>query len=286
MNDDQELRAVSASAADLGRALREVPHFKDSQYAALDVAATIDYFRRNFVDHLPCAPLTARHVVADIGCGYGWLAIAVAMSTPAKVIAVDQDVERLAAARSIADLLGAGERIEWRAGSCSNAPLADREADVVFCIEVLEHVRRDARALHELERIAGRFLVLTTPNGAFPVVAHDTRLPFCHWLPLPLRDVYARICGRSRMQHGNQFWTPWALARNLRHFERLSRFLHYRSVDDYFGLYPCYFPYRRGEWRRAPSRAQSLYYRLVARLGGYSHFALPSLAGTFERTSS
>jgi 2-polyprenyl-3-methyl-5-hydroxy-6-metoxy-1,4-benzoquinol methylase len=265
------------------QAIRNVPHFNDSQYVGLDIEATIDYFRRKFVDKVLSPALTPDDVVADVGCGYGWLAFALATYSPSHIIAVDMDELRLDAAKRIAAILGIGDRIEWRVGSLQNIPLTDQEADLTFCIEVLEHIQRDVAGLRELARITRNFLVLTTPNGAFPVISHDTCLPFCHWLPMRLRDVYAGAMGRLNMQQGNRFWTPFDLSRHLSDFLRVSRFLHYRSVEDVFDLYPYYLPYGRGEWRLTPSLSLKAYYRMVAHFGKASQFFLPSLAGTFQR---
>lgn len=264
-------------------AIRDVPYFRDTQYAGLDVPATFDYFKRAFVDQIRIRPLTAAHVLTDVGTGFGWLAMALALFTPAKVIAIEYEAIRLEAARRIADLLGLEGRIDWRVGSLQNTSLGDRESDVTFCIEVLEHVQRDPAAFAELARVTRHSLVFTTPNGAFPVIAHDTRLPGCHWLPMPLRDLYARACGRAAMQEGNLFWRPGDLRRHLAGFRRVSGFLNYASVEDYFRLYPFYLPYGSGSWRRAPSPTRKLYFGLVSRFGRATPYFLPSLAGIFER---
>jgi hypothetical protein len=264
-------------------AIRDVPYFRDTHYAGLDVPATLDYFKRVFVDQIRIQPLTPSHVLADVGAGFGWLAMALAMFTPAKVVAIEYEPIRLEAARRIAGLLGLEDRIDWRQGSVQDTSLGDRESDVTFCIEVLEHVQRDPAAFAELARITRRYLVFTTPNGAFPVIAHDTRLPFCHWLPMPLRDLYARACGRSAMQEGNLFWRPGDLRRHLAGFRRVSGFLNYASIEDYFRLYPFYLPYGTGSWRRSPSRGRKAYFGLVHRFGRATPYFLPSLAGIFER---
>ena len=264
-------------------AIRDVPYFRDTHYASLDVTATLDYFKRAFVDQIRIRPLTASHVLTDVGTGFGWLAMALATFTPAKVIAIEYEPVRLEAARRIADLLGLEGRIDWRVGSLQDTSLGDRESDVTFCIEVLEHVRRDPAAFAELARITRRDLVFTTPNGAFPVIAHDTRLPFCHWLPMPMRDVYARAFGRSAMQEGNRFWRPGDLRKHLTGFKRVSGFLNFASVEDYFRLYPFYLPYGSGSWRRAPSPTRKAYFGLVSRFGRATPYFLPSLAGIFER---
>jgi len=227
--------------------------------------------------------MSADTTIADIGCGFGWLSMAIAAFTPARVIAVEMDRKRLDAAAAIAALLGLNDRIIWREGSVVKIPLADREADVTFCVEVLEHIQRDARAFAELERVTGKYLVITTPNAAFPIIMHDTCLPLSHWLPMPARNLYATICGRRETQFGNRFWAPWDIPRYLPNFKRVSHFLHFNSVDDYFDLYPYYLPYGRGSWRSAPSRKLRLYYNLAGSFGGVSQYFLQSLAGTFER---
>lgn len=268
-------------SADTLALIKRVPHFCDGHYVDLDVPSTLDYFKRRFVDYCPVkAPGT---VVADIGCGYGWLAMSFAAYSDARVIAVDIDAARLDAGEHIATLLGLANRIEWRVGSLFDIPLTDREAEVTYCVEVLEHVDRNSRSFAELDRITASNLVLTTPNGAFPLIQHDTCLPFCHWLPMQLRDLYARCAGRGAMQDGNRFWYPWDLAKHLRNFRRVSGFFHFAGPDDYFGLYPYYLPYGRGEWRNTPSAAMQMYFGLAARLGQRSHLALHTLAGTFQR---
>lgn len=267
---------------DIARAIREVPHFRDSAYRDLDVPLTIDYYKRRFVDHAPLKD--SKITIADIGCGFGWLAMAFAAYTDVRIVAVDADLEILSGAKEIASLLGLASRIDWRRGEITKIPLADREANITYCIEVLEHVYRDYRAFEELDRITREYLILTTPNGAFPLIMHDTQLPFCHWLPLKYRDTYARWAGREAMQQGNRFWYPWDLWRHLKSFHRVSRFFHFDHVTDYFGLYPYYLPYRNpGEWRKKLPFLSEIYFRLIALLGTRSYLGLHTLAGTFHR---
>lgn len=263
--------------------IRDVPYFRESQYVNLDVPATLEYFKKRFVDHILLDPITPHHTLTDIGTGFGWLAMALALHTPARIIAIDPDEPRLNAAASIAAALGVGDRIDWRKGSATHLPMASRESDVTFCIEVLEHVQRDPEVFRELDRVTGRYLVFTTPNGAFPVIAHDTQLPFCHWLPMNLRNFYARAFGRAHLQEGNRFWTPADVRNHLSHFRRVSGFLHFRDVNDYFKLYPYYQPYGVGRWRQAPSTLQKYYYKAVGRLGRFTPYLMPALSGTFER---
>jgi hypothetical protein len=83
--------------------------------------------------------------------------------------------------------------------SARSGSLGDRAARVAYCIEVIEHIGRSRLAIHDLGRICDEVLVITTSNLLFPIIAHDTRLPFCHWLPLGLifsghRWAYSGSC--------------------------------------------------------------------------------------------
>lgn len=251
-----------------------------------DIGHTIEFYRRRYVEQLAdFRTLDADAVVADIGCGSGWLAVSFALHTPARVIAVDPDAERLAFARALARRLDVEDRIEWRAGSITELPLADREADVVFCVEVLEHVSREKKAPREIVRICADILVVTTPNLWFPVVAHDTRLPFCHMLPILLRQKYAALAGRLDSEDGNKFWSPPALVRALRGMTRQSDFLQYASFEKYLAAFPHYVPYDNGYWDHGPGRLKYAYYRAVASLGRAGYPFMPNLAGVYQRAT-
>ena len=175
------------------QAIRAIPHFARGVYRDIDLNGAIDFYTRRYVGPLGAfTDLGPDDAVADIGTGYGWLAIAFALRRRARVIAVDMDEARLDAARRIAEILGVGDRIDWRVGMLGRLPLADGEARVTYCIEVIEHIGRARPALRDLARVSAETLVVTTPNLYFPVIAHDTGLPFCHWLPLAWRAALCR----------------------------------------------------------------------------------------------
>lgn len=264
--------------------LAAIPHFGEHAYRTLDVAKTIAYFRRFFVETCPIPPeMLADATIADIGGGYGFLAMAFAAHTPAKVMVVELDRSRLQAGKAIAAALGLEGRIDWRVGSILDLPLADRSVDVAYAVEVVEHVGGDPRALSELARVAAKHLVVTTPNALFPVIAHDTRLPYCHVLPLAWRDVYARRFGRAHLQDGNVFFTPGALKRHLKGFRRVSPFLQFPSVQACIARYPLYMPYNGGAMRGL-SKGKAFYYGMAATLGKASCYVMPNLAGVWTRT--
>lgn len=109
-------------------------------------------------------------------------------------------------------------------------------------------------------------------------IKHETELPFCHWLPLRVRDLYATAFGRRALQSNNLFWSPFMLFGGLRGFRRTSRFLQFGSYGEY----------QLAQTRLAPRRGigavcQAIYFAAVARCGRYAVFFLPNLASTFRR---
>lgn len=287
-------RAAGVIRADYGAvftaerlaALRALPLLVRNGMAEQDFAATLAFYSKRYVRQIPdfIEQITPDKVICDVGCGVGFLAITLALETPARVLAYEYDPESLATAQEVVRILGLEQRIEFRRGDLSaGIDLADHAADLVYCVEVLEHVFKDRACVRELARIVGGHLVMTTPNLWFPKVAHDTRLPFAHWLPLSLRPSYARLLGKNPNITHNLFWSPAALAQAMPGLRRCSKFLHYASLQRYVDSYPFYMPYDRGYWEHAPSTAKLAYYRLVAEAPAIAHILLPNLAGTFRR---
>lgn len=265
-------------------AIRAVPHFADGAYRDLPIADTLTFYKKRYVDQLlkfrDVGPDT---VVADIGAGYGWLAMAFAAYSPARVIAVEMDAKRLSAGREIATILGLADRITWLSEGLGEISLSDASVDVVYCVEVLEHVRRDPATVADLVRLPRDLLIVTTPNLWFPVIAHDTRLPFCHWLPIPLRRLYASAFGRQNAENDNLFWSPPELDRALRGFRPVSSFLHYHSLEDYIATYPFHLPYVGGGRQTHVGTLKLAYYRLASCLGANARYVMPNLACVWRR---
>lgn len=267
-------RWVSAAQA---AAIVQVDHFRNSEYRNLDLNGLIDSYVHHFVE--PLLRLRKRPSrVADIGAGYGWLAFAFALRTDVRVVVMEVDAGRLRAAQHIATILGVADRMEWITASIAGIPLPDQSVDAAYCIEVIEHVGVDQAFVAELARITADVLVITTPNKLFPVIGHDTELPFCHWLPLPMRDVYARVFGRSRLQENNLFWTPQRLFGALPAFRRVSKFLQFED-------YASYRQVRAHLGGRAglTGRCKAAYYALAASFGRHAVYIMPNLATTFRR---
>ena len=258
-------------------AIRQIDHFRYSEYQQRDLDALVDEYMQNFVQPL-IALAGAPRSVADIGAGYGWLAFAFALGTEADVTMMEYDEKRAHAAQQIAAILGIGHRIRWLVGSIAAIPLPDRAIDAVYCVEVIKHTGVEKSYVAELCRISNDVLVITTPNKVFPIIKHDTVLPFCHMLPLGARDVYAGWFGRRNLQQNNLFWSPLQLLRAVDGFERRSRFLQFATHAQY--------RLAQGNGKRGASMfgtLQDLYFAAVARTGGLSIFLLPNLASTFRR---
>ncbi|MGE0551945.1 MAG: ArsR/SmtB family transcription factor [Gemmatimonadales bacterium] len=97
--------------------------------------------------------------VADLGAGTGPLSEQLAPHV-ARVIAIDESPEMLAAARA---RLGGFSNVELRAGTLESLPIDDASVDVSFAVLVLHHLADPAAAVLE----AGRVL---TPGGRLVIV--------------------------------------------------------------------------------------------------------------------
>ncbi len=88
-------------------------------------------------------------VVADVGCGTGYMARTL-VRVAARVICIDHSSAMLEQAR--ANLLGHEERVEFRQGELDRLPLADGEVDAIFASLVLHHVPDVVASLREMRR--------------------------------------------------------------------------------------------------------------------------------------
>lgn len=267
--------------------IQQISAFASSSYAGLNIADTLDFFTRRYVRQVfQFTDIDHNSIIADIGAGFGWLSMAFAFSTDAKLIAFDVDTNRIMAGKAIAEILGLQGRIDWRSDIMNKLPLKDKEVDIAYCIEVLEHTKKETMLVQELCRISKTFIILTTPNLWFPVIAHDTGLPFCHWLPVRYRKKYAHLLNRHQMEYDNLFWSPTTLLKQMKGFKPVSRWLHYKSLQHFKDTYPFYSPYGKGKYVKKPGFTKTLFYEIVSRLGMWSHYIVPSLSFVFQRTES
>jgi SAM-dependent methyltransferase len=145
--------------------------------------------------------------VLDVGCNVGdslrW--------------ARDQGIERLrgvdinpAAVRAATKQLSGLGDVQVLHGSADELPFPDGSADVVLCLEVLEHIPEDLRgkSVSEMARVLapGGRLILTVPHrGAFAFLDPENmrfRLPFLHRMLSRLVGGGGKERGYVGQKHG------------------------------------------------------------------------------------
>lgn len=119
----------------------------------------------------------------DIGSAEGFLTSLVGELFGARVAGGDLSAEAGRRARELFD-------VEAVALDVARLPFADGAFDVVLCSEVLEHVEFPVEALLELDRVAGRALVLSTEEVCFDAEERRRRLAERHELPHAERNLF------------------------------------------------------------------------------------------------
>lgn len=100
-------------------------------------------------------------VVADLGCGEGYLSLEAARWAR-QVIAVDRSADVLKRGRALAKRRKV-DNVSWKQGELERVPLETGTVDVVLLSQALHHAVRPAKALAEAARIlkpGGRLLIL------------------------------------------------------------------------------------------------------------------------------
>jgi hypothetical protein len=247
-------------------------YFTTSEYGDLDWAGTLDFMTRRYIHPLQQHLDISKLVLADCAAGFGWLSFAWLLAGGEHAILIEPNHERLEAARVIAQKLGIEGRCEFRCTTMQNAQLGAKSVDVFASVETLEHVGRAnikdcVATIADCTRLA---VLITTPNARFPVIAHDSRLPFAHWLPKAWRKVYAAWFKRSKQEIGNDFLSPRDLAPVINAFKPVARFQTFQTYREFINFYPHYLPYglAGGRHRHAPSRALRCWIKVVGTLFG------------------
>ncbi len=136
-----------------------------------------ELYGRRFTEAAIAALLPRDWVVADLACGAGDVTVRLAPRV-AKVVAVDDSPEMLAAARRRARGLA---NVQLKRGDLAALPIADRSCDAALLLLALSHLDDPAAALAEMHRIL-------VPGGCAVVVdllRHD-------------RDEFRRAMGQRR----------------------------------------------------------------------------------------
>jgi ArsR family transcriptional regulator len=91
-------------------------------------------------------------VVADLGCGTGYMAASL-VGLASHLVCVDRSTAMLDEARRRLEHNTQGTRVEFRRGLLDDLPLADGEVDAVVCAMVFHHLREPGAALAEMRRV-------------------------------------------------------------------------------------------------------------------------------------
>jgi 2-polyprenyl-6-hydroxyphenyl methylase / 3-demethylubiquinone-9 3-methyltransferase len=140
----------------------------------------------------------AGQLAVDVGCGGGLLAEEMTR-LGATVIGIDPSLSSLATARAHAD--AAGLTIDYRPGTGESLPLDDNSADIVYCVDVLEHVQDLDAVIRETARVL-------KPGGLYLYdTINRTRLSKLVMIKL-FQDWSATAWMPPNLHDWNQFITP------------------------------------------------------------------------------
>jgi SAM-dependent methyltransferase len=120
--------------------------------------------------------------VLDVGCGIGGPSRFIADRFGCRVMGVDLVRERTDAARSIAEMTGLADRVEYRAADATALPLEDASFTQLWMMDTSIHVRDKARLFMEIARVLrpGGLLVVHDQMGPLPraMLPAKRRAPF------------------------------------------------------------------------------------------------------------
>jgi ubiquinone/menaquinone biosynthesis C-methylase UbiE len=160
--------------------------------------------------------------ILDFGCGAGGLTFAL-REHAREVVGIDLEADKLAFARDEAARRGLGG-VEFICYDGGDVPLPAGSFDCVFCVDVIEHLMRPARAVREFRRLlrpGGLLLLSFGPPWCHPHGKHMwARLPGWWTHLLFPRAVVMEACGLPR----RTTWEQLGMNRmTVGRFERVMR---------------------------------------------------------------
>lgn len=109
--------------------------------------------------------LGASDHVLDAGCGEGNYACRLAQQFGCQVVGLDPAEHNLAQAGQLAAEWGLSDRVSLQPGAIEELPFEEKQFDLIWCREMLVHVRQLGVALRECHRVLkdnGALLIYTT----------------------------------------------------------------------------------------------------------------------------
>ncbi|MBK6583470.1 MAG: hypothetical protein IPG20_11350 [Gammaproteobacteria bacterium] len=281
----QTMKLTEAQEKSIG----EIAYVRNGMYGNLDFSATLDYMNRRYVQPISKLLDISEASLADCAAGFGWLSFAFLLAGGKSAILIDADAPRIEAAAEIAQILGIHSRCIFKSCYLQDVELGTDSVDIFACIETLEHVGKENiySCWNAITDAAKHIVVLTTPNKLFPVLAHDTRLPFAHWLPFLAIKPYAKLFNRDKSEMGNYFLGPWHLSVLRKKFVPMTPFQTFADISEFDRFYPHYLPYGdkpASRIRQRPSKLQRYFVYWTGKiLGVNAHFTSPNLSTVWQR---
>ncbi|NVJ71191.1 MAG: class I SAM-dependent methyltransferase [Alphaproteobacteria bacterium] len=262
-------------------AINKVEGFTTNEdYNALSVVDTLRYMAVMYVEAIASRLDISSARLCDCGGGFGWLAFAFLLRGGQHATIVEPHAGKLQAAREIAKILQLADRCTFIDQELQSLDLEDRSVDVFACVETLEHVGKAniIPAVKNIERITKCLIVLTAPNQLSPLVAHDAKVPFSHWLPIGWRKTFCHLFG-VKYEAFNHFPGPWHLRPFRERFKPETRVLVFDTYKEWVNHYPVYSPYGGGVWKDCPPKWLGWYLWWLSKcFGKRSYVVCPNLA--------
>lgn len=278
---DQTLKTLSLEEINQ---IKNVTDFaRNSDYNQLDIQATLKYMKSLYVDQMTRHLDIQQAVLCDCAAGYGWLGLSFLLCGGRKSIFVEPVTMKLNAIRKFAEILNLSDKCEFRQEYLQDIPHDDNSIDIFATVETLEHVGRENvdACMRNINRLTSKMIILTTPNRLFPIVSHDSVVPFTHWLPIKWRDYYLCLWGKEYQGH-NHFLTPFDLKIFKKRFKQISKVLTFQEFNEWREHYPFYSPYGKGRWKEKPHPALFLLLWLTSRIFGRNAYKVnPNLASVW-----
>lgn len=136
--------------------------------------------------------------IKEIGCGAGFSTKELHDAFPKKIISgSDLDPKLIKEAKE------KNPELNFQVESIYELPDTDNSYDLVFCMEVMEHLENPQKALQELKRITSKYVVISTPKEPLWRIANMARGKYLrdwgntpghinHWSTTELEKLLAR----------------------------------------------------------------------------------------------
>jgi ubiquinone/menaquinone biosynthesis C-methylase UbiE len=92
------------------------------------------------------------HSILDLGCGWGYYSIYLGKKG-FNIVSIDLSPNRVKKAKQVAEKEKVNSNLNFLSGDITLLPFASNTFDVVLCLDVLEYVKNDDKAVSEISRV-------------------------------------------------------------------------------------------------------------------------------------